>query len=142
MTYAAAAAYGTALKIGDAGSPTETFTEISGARNIQGPSYSAETIDVTHHASSANYREMVPSFLSGGEVTADILYDSGDTQHALLFTNFAARTLTNFQLVFTDTGAEQHAFAAYITGLALGAPLDDAVTLALTLTISGAVTRT
>ena len=142
MAVAPKAAYGTALKIGDAGSPTETFTEILGARDIQGPTYDMEMIDITNHGGSTNYREWVPSFLSAGEVTATILYDSADTQHALLFTNFAARTLTNWQLVLTDTGAEQHAFSGYIKSLGVGAPLDDAVTLALTVMITGAVTRT
>jgi len=141
MAVTPAAAYGSSLAHGDAASPTEAFTEIAGARNIQGPNYSAETIDVTHHASPGNYREMVPSFLSGGEVTADILYDSADATHGALFTDYEARTLRNFEMTLTDTGAEVHSFSAYITGLVIGAPLDDAVTLALTLTISGAVTR-
>lgn len=142
MAVAPKAAYGTALAIGDGASPSETFSEILGARNINGPTYSAETIDVTHHASSGNYREMVPSFLGAGEVTADVLYDSADSDHQQLFTDFEARTLRNWELTFTDTGAEKHAFAAYITGLSLAAPLDDAVTISLVLTISGSVTRT
>lgn len=140
MAVSPASAFGTLIKIGD-GATSETFNTLLGARNISGPSYSAETIDVTHHSSSGSYREMVPSFLSAGEVSFDLLYDSADTHHQQLFTDFEARTLRNFQLVFTDTGAEQHEFAAYITGMELAAAIDDAVTMAVTLTIDGAVTR-
>ncbi|RMD51892.1 outer capsid protein Hoc [Candidatus Parcubacteria bacterium] len=142
MAVTPASAFGTTLAIGDGATPTEAFTTIPGVRNLTGPSYSSETIDVTHHASSGNYRQMLPTFLSAGEVSFDLLYDSADATHGQLFTDFEARTLRNFELTFTDTGAEKHSFAAYITGMELAAPIDDAVTMSVTLTISGQVTRT
>ena len=140
MAVAPKSAYGTAVAIGD-GTTSETFNELLGARNINGPSYAAESIDVTSHSSAGNYREVVPSFLAGGEVTFDLLYDSTDTQHLQLFTDFEARTLRNFEQTLTDTGADIHSYAAYITGLELAAPIDDAVTMAVTLTVTGAITR-
>ena len=140
MAVSPKSAYGSELKIGD-GATTEAFTEIPGVRDLTGPEYSLETIDVTHHASSGNYREVVPSFLSGGNINFTLLYDSNDSTHGSLFTDFEARTLRNFQLVLTDTGTETHSFAAYITNMSLSEPIDDAVTMAVTLAISGAITR-
>jgi|SRR3990172_2638860 len=140
MTYAAKSAYGTAIKIGT-GTSSETFNELMGVTNIRGPEYACEILDVTHHGSSTNYRDVVPTFLSGGTVSFDIYYDSTDTYHIQLFTDFTARSLRNFQMVHTDAGAEQEAFAAYITQLSRSAAIDGAVTMACVLSISGAITR-
>ena len=71
MAVAPKAAFGTLLK--------KNGTTIAGVRNLGGPEYSLETIDVTHHSSASAYREMVVSFLSAGTVLAvvEILFQSG-----------------------------------------------------------------
>lgn len=140
MAVAPKAAFGTLLKIGN-GATVEVFSTVLGVRNLGGPEYALETIDVTHHSSASSYRETVASFLSAGTVNFDLLYDSADTQHLQLFTDFSARTLRNFQVLFTDTGTSTHSFSAYISQMSLSAPIDDAVTMSVVLTVSGAATR-
>jgi predicted secreted protein len=140
MAVAPKAAFGTLLKIGD-GTTVEGFNTLVGVRNLGGPEFSLEMIDTTHHSSASAYREMVASFISAGTVNFDLLFDSADNYHLQLFTDFEARTLRNWELVFTDTGTQTHSFSAYISSMALAAPIDDAVTMACTITISGAVTR-
>jgi len=134
MTVAPKSAFGTLLKKG--------ADTILGVRNLGGPEYSLEMIDVTHHSSASAYREMVASFLSAGTVPFDLLYDSTDTIHLALWTQFEARTALEYSVTFTDTGAEVHTFDAYVSQLTLAAPIDDAVTMACVLTITGAVVRT
>lgn len=135
-----ASAFGTLIKIGD-GASSESFNTIQGVRSIDGPSLGLDMIDTTHHSTAGNYRSVKPSFLNGGEVAFDLLYDSTDTQHTLLMTSFEGRTKKNFQIVFTDAGAEQWAFAAYISSMAPSAPLDDALVLRVTLSVDQAITR-
>ena len=135
------AAFGTVLKSGDAGTPTETFTTIPNIRNLAGPGLGLETIDTTSHSSTGNVRSIIASFKTSGEVTFDLLYDSTDAQHTQIMTDYEGRTKTNYQLIYTDTGAEQWDFAAFITGFSASAPIDDALTVAVTLSIDGAVTR-
>jgi hypothetical protein len=134
-----AAAYGTVIKLGD-GATSEAFTTIDGVRNLQGPNFQLETIDATHHTSGSNYREVKPSFISGGEISFDLLYDSTDTQHQGLLTDLTGRTRRNFQMVLTDAGAEQYAFAGYVTQMQVGAPIDDMLTMAVVISIDGAIT--
>ena len=70
------AAFGTTLKIGGtAGTAIVNITEINP------PSQSAETLDMTAHDSGGAYREMVPSFLSAGEVTLTINWDPNAATH-------------------------------------------------------------
>ena len=140
MAVAPKSAFGSLLKIGD-GASSETLNTLLGVRNLGGPEYSLEMIDTTHHSSASAYREMVASFLSAGTIPFDLLYDSNDTHHAQLFTDFIARTLRNFAIVFTDTGTETHSLSGYVSQLTLAAPIDDAVTMACVITVSGAVTR-
>lgn len=120
----------------------EVFTTIDGAKNITGPGFSLETIDVTHHTSPSNYREVVPSFKSGGEVSFDLIYDPAQVQHEGLLTDFENRVLRNFRMVLPDAGNMQYDFAAYVSGAEVQAPIDNALMLAVKLGITGAVVRT
>lgn len=121
---------------------TEVFTTVDGARNLSGPSFQTEEIDITNHSSASAYRERLPSFKSGGEVTADLLYNPADVVHEGLFLDFENRALRNFQMQLTDTGTMTFGFAAYVMGMEVQAPIDNALTVAVKLVVTGAVTRT
>lgn len=131
--------FGAQLKIGNGASP-EVFSAIEGIRNLQGPTMDREMIDATHHASAGGYRQKLVSFKDGGTVTFDLLFDSTDTEHALLFTEYAAGSLVNFQQVMPDTGAQQFAYAGYVKTITPSAPIDDVLTYAVTIEVSGNVT--
>lgn len=120
----------------------EIFTTIDGARNIAGPQFSTEEIDITNHSSASSYRERLPSFKSGGEVSIDLLYNPADIIHEALFTDFENRTLRNFKQALTDVGGMEYGYAAYVMGLEVQAPIDNALMLNVKLVITGPVTRT
>lgn len=132
-------AYGTLLQRGDGAGP-EVFTTVDGVRSISGPNQSIETIDVTHHTSASDYREIIPSFISAGEISFELIYDSSDAQHNGLLDDFQARVRRNFKITLPDDGAEVLAFAAYITGFEYMASIDDAVKVNVTLSIDGEIT--
>lgn len=115
-------AFGWALKIGNAAS-SETFTTIGKVLEIAVAGRSLSLIEFTTH--DVSYVQKIASFINNGQVTFSAAYDSDDTQHALLETRFDAKTLSNFQLVLTDTGARQFAFNGYITNLAYPGPTSD-----------------
>ncbi len=131
--------FGVVLKIGNGASP-EVFTLIQGIRNLQGPAQDMEIIDATHHSASGAYREKVASFKDPGNVTFDLLFDSTDTQHQQLFTEYGNRALVNFQQIMPDAGAQQFDYAAFVKSINPGAPIDDVLAYAVTLEISGPVT--
>lgn len=120
----------------------EVFAIIDGAKNITGPGFQLETIDVTHHTSGSAYRQIVPSFKSGGEVAFDLIYDPALTEHEALVTDFENRVLRNFQMVLPDVGNMTYGFAAYVSGAEVQAPIDNALMLSMKLGITGPVTRT
>lgn len=120
---------------------TEVFTTVDGCKNISGPGFHLETIDVTHHTSPSAYREVVPSFLSGGEVSFDLIYDPANAVHEGLFTDFESRVLRHFQIILPDAGTMTYSFSAYVSGAEVQEPIDNALMAAIKLSVTGAVTR-
>lgn len=130
--------FGTLLKVGDGASPTEAFTAIAEVKSISGPSMSMETIDATHMESPSGYREILPSFRNGGEVSFDLNFLPANATQVGLLTSFTNASLKNYQLIFPDSGTTTWGFAAYVTGFSPSAAVDDILAASATLTISGA----
>ena len=139
---AAVSAFGTLLKIGDGGGP-ESFTTIAYVREISGPSLGMEPLETTNHSSTSGWRTFVGGLLTGGEVTAEILYDPDAGTHDAstgLINDMENRTVRNFQLVFTDPTPTTWAFSSLVTGFEPSAPYDDLLTASVTLTVTGVPT--
>lgn len=143
MPTSALSSFGTLLKIGNAATP-EVFTTIAEVRDISGPSFALGTEEVTSH-DSAGWREFIPTLTEAGEVTFDINFIGGATQGfgTGLYDDMVDKTKRNFQLVLpTGVGASNDtgAFAAYVTGFELSAPVEGVLSASITLQITGAVT--
>lgn len=138
----AVSAFGTLLKRGNGASP-ETFTAVAEITNLEGPNFSMDTVDVTHHTSPNGYREFLPSFKDAGEIAADMNFVPSSSEQdpsTGILSDFENRTLRNWQVVFPDDSTTTAAFSAYVTGASLSAPVDGKLAAKVTLRISGAVT--
>lgn len=133
------AAFGTELQRGNGADP-EVFAAVGQVRSFDGPSESADQLDVTTHDSPGDYREKLPSFLDAGEVTLEVLWDPALISHVNLRTDLRNKTRRNFRMVWPDTAATTESFAAYVTGYSRGAPHDAELTASITLLIDGPVT--
>lgn len=136
----AIAAYGTLLKIGDAGSP-ETFTAIAEVTNISGPGITTDTEDVTHHESTGGFKERIPTLLDAGAVTFDVSFIPTAATHrdasGGLLDDQLAKTKRNFQIIWSDSGSTTWSFAAYVTGFSPTAPVGGKLGAAVTLQVTG-----
>jgi hypothetical protein len=133
------AAYGCKLLIG-----TSTGAEIANVTNISGPGLETETIDVTAHDSGSAYREIVPSFKSGGEFELELNFDPDETTHSssaggLLYL-WDNKTRQQFTIQFTDATPTKWNFYAYVTGFEIEAPYDDKLSATVTLMVDGGYT--
>lgn len=139
----AIAAFGTLLKIGAGETTTdETFTTVAEVTNISGPSFELSTTEVTAH-DGGGWDEFVATIKRGGEISLDINFGPAEATHDYdggLLQDFDNRTLRNFQLIFPDTATTTWTIPAYVTGFETSAPVDGALTAAVTLRISGAPT--
>ena len=135
----AISSFGTILKMGD-GAGTEVFATVAEVSDISGPSSNMATAEVTSQSSANGYSEHIGTILHGGEVTFDIFYNPVGTTHAGsvgLIAKMNARTVTNFQLIFSDSGTTTWAFAALVKGFEPSSPVDGALTASISLLISG-----
>lgn len=129
---------GMVLKIGDGADP-EVFNPIPEIKEISGPSGSASIIDVSDLDSTAKEKRM--GLMDEGQVSLTLNFIPTNTYHAQLRTDRAARTLRNFQLLFTDTPATTWSFAGYVTKLEVSNEVDGVTEGEVELEISGAITE-
>ncbi len=137
MTTNAIYTQGTVVKRGNGGSP-EVFTAIGEVVDFQGPGGKASIIDATHLGSTA--REKLAGLPDEGQFSMTLNFVPGDTQQQALRADRASRVLRNFQVIFTDVGAETASFSAYVLGYSVSGKVDDKVVLKVDLEISGPVT--
>lgn len=134
--------FGTLLKAGDGATP-ETFTTIAEIYNIGGPNPSREMIDMTHHESPSDYREKLPSFKDGGQITFDANFLPANSTHdstSGFWADFENGTRRNFQIVFPDPGTTTASFAGYVMSPNISAPIDDRLGVSVTLEVDGPIT--
>lgn len=126
----AGAAFGTKLILG-------TF-EVADLTSIGGVEITADTIDVTTHASTNGYREFLSGLKDGGEVSISGFFKPTDTNgQKALYTALNAGTLGSFGVSFPTAISASWAFSGIVTSFATGAELEDAVTFEGAIKVSG-----
>jgi len=129
--------FGTQVQVGNGGT-AETFTaipEIVG--DIDGPSTSMNTIEVTPHKTANAYREYKPGLIDPGEIGFKMNYINNNAVQEGLKTDFDARTLRNFRLVFPDAYTVQ--FAGFVSEYSQTEPSEAAITYQIKIKITGAI---
>lgn len=111
---------------------------VAEVNSITGPGMTRATIDVTSLDSSGGYREFIPGFRDGGEISLNMNFslDSYDD----LKLDYESETIQSYSIVLGDTNETTFSFSGYVTSISLAVPLDDKVTSDVTIKISGTVT--
>ncbi len=138
MSSSALTSQGVTIGVGDGASP-EVFTTIAEVKSIDGPGGQANEIDVTDLSSTA--KEFALGLQDEGDITLDINYIPGNTQHAQLRSDRAAGTSRNYRITFTDSPATTWTFAAYVKGFSISNAVDNITGASVTLRVSGSITE-
>ena len=136
------AAKGAQIAIGnDRGGASSQYTDIANFRSISSSGGEAERIDVTSHDSVGGYREFVQGFKGETSVTFEILYDPAHASHELLGALYASGEVRDIKITLTDDDASEIHFEAFVSTFPIpNLPIDDAMTVEITLTVAGAIT--
>ncbi len=121
------------------------FTSIYGFGDITGPAEARETIDTTTHDAynTGGYRTFIGGLRDGGELSADINWVFDDPGQNALEDQFHLDVPAVFRVVQQQTDLNETAeFTAIITNLGEAHPVADKYTRAVTLKITGPITRT
>ncbi|MGW1035004.1 phage tail tube protein [Streptomyces antibioticus] len=130
-------AFGTQLKRDSTGSGS--YVAIANVGDIDGPGRSREAIEVTAHDSPDQYREFVKGLKDGGEVSATINFNPGNTSHQALDDDFEEKDLRSYQIVVLPGDPDELTvtFNALITDLSDAYPVEDKMEREVTFKISG-----
>jgi len=144
MSYAA---YGTLIKRGD-GAATEVFTTVLKVRDIGGPAYSVDIVDVTANDSSGGWEEVAPTILRTGDFTFNAVRNDRSTSHSTagIRGDMIAKRKVNWRVYSppstATSGFDKLAFAGYLTGMSQTDPMGDAKQLDVTIKPTGTPTWT
>ena len=129
----------TLIKRGDGVGTAETFTAIAEViGDIDGPSSSRDKKEVTPHKRSDWFREYKPGLIDPGEIKFKMNYVAGDATQEDLEADFNDAVIHNWQVLFPDDTGVQ--FAAFPTEFARSEPGEEAITISVTLAITGPIT--
>lgn len=136
--------YGSLIKMGDGTCAAPgVYTTLAEVKSISGPKLEADTVDVTNLDSPNGYEEIIPTILRAGEVSLDLNFDPADNTHDSttgLISKWKSSTLAPFKIIFSDAGATEWTFCAYVTSFEPSVSVDEANTASVTLKVSGVVT--
>jgi hypothetical protein len=117
-----------------------TFSTVAEALEINGPEDALEHIDVTNMDSPSFFMEILPTIIKAGILVCEFNYIPQNTVQKNVLVDYAARTLRNWKIQFSDAQPTIVAFAAYVTKWHPIAKVKDQLKLQIELTLSANVT--
>lgn len=124
---------------GDGAGTSEAFTAVAEViGDIDGPSSKRDKKEVTPHKRTDWFREYLPSLIDPGEIKFKMNYVAGDTTQEALEADFNDAVIHHWQVEFPDDTGVQ--FSAFPIEFARSEPAEDAITISVTLAITGAIT--
>jgi hypothetical protein len=129
---------GMVIQVGTSASPIvwSTIPEVS---EMSGPGGQAAEIDVTDLSSTA--KEFRMGLQDEGQISLTMNWIPANTVHATLRTARSNQTLTNFQIIFTDSPQTKWRFQGFVLGLEISNSVDDVTKATVTLRVSGSITE-
>jgi predicted secreted protein len=138
MTTSGFWSYGSALQLGDGGTP-ETFATIAEVKDITPPQLERDSIEMTSQDSSDGYREFIPGWRDGTELTFECNWLPSNTTHDKttgMLADFNDNVNHNWKLILPDS-VLTITFAGHITAFNGDLPLEEGANLSITVKISG-----
>lgn len=117
--------------------------EIAEVTNIDGPGWTAETIEATHLKSPDFWKEHIGSLKDGGELTLTVNFLLNNATHmaatGLLsaFAGTGAPPRDTYDMVFPDDDSTTFTFSGIITGFSTGAETGGKLEAEVTVKITG-----
>lgn len=116
----------------------ETFATVAEVKGLRGPALSGGVVDVTSF-DSTGVREFISTLRDSGTVSFMCNYspNGGGTGHQLLVADVQSGTTRNFKFTFSDIYQTEMNFSGIVTGAEIAAELEQAVSLNVTIKVTG-----
>lgn len=114
------------------------WVQLAEINSITGPSKTRDTIDVTSLDSTGGYREFITGFRDAG--TVQLTMNFSRESFELMNDDFEDDTAQNYEIVLPDAETTSFEFEGLVTEVPLEIPMDDKITMTVTIKITGQVT--
>jgi len=108
--------------------------------SINGPGMTRDTVDVTTLGSPGGYREFITGLRDGGTLTFDVLFSK--TGYQALKTDFENDEAETYSIELPDDDSTIIGFDGLVTDFPVSIPLDDKVSVSVTIKITGNISVT
>lgn len=116
------------------GSHWDTISEIT---SIKGPGMKRDTIDVTSLDSVDGYKEFIAGMREAGTISLGMNFSRANFD--LMKEDFESEDLQNYEIILPDDDLTSFEFTGLVTELPLNVTVKDAVSMDVTIQISGKV---
>jgi predicted secreted protein len=117
--------------------PANKWVNIAEISNIDGPSKSRDTIDVTSLDSTGGYREFIAGFRDGGTVALSMNFTRAT--YEIMNDDYESDVIVNYEVILPDPEHTTVEFQGLVTEVGLGVPMDDKIASDVTIKVSGRV---
>lgn len=114
-----------------------TDVEVGALSSVSGIDASADEVEVTDMGNTDGYREYLPGFKDGGEVSVSGYMDGEDAGQARLYELMESGDVVDCKIQFPAKIGKTWSFKAGVTKFTTSADVDDAITFEATLKVSG-----
>nr|DAE15370.1 MAG TPA: tail tube protein [Siphoviridae sp. ctdcr45] len=114
-----------------------TDVEVGALSSVSGIDASADEVEVTDMGNTDGYREYLPGFKDGGEVSLSGYMDGEDEGQARLYELMESGDVVDCKIQFPAKIGKTWSFKAGVTKFTTSADVDDAITFEATLKVSG-----
>ena len=114
------------------------WEDIASLLSISGPSSTRDTVDSTTLGDEDGFRDFIAGLKDGGTMNFDLLFNKG--QYTGLIDDFDTDTPATYQIFFAGAQAGAIQFEGLITDFPMSIPLDDKVSISVTIKVTGGIT--
>lgn len=130
--------YNSKFYLGSSDGASPNYTELQEVVSIEGLGYSTDSVDASHMQSPEAFREFLPGMTDAGEASLEVNYVPGsDTEQVLdeLFDLPPASRTRRWKIEYPNGVTKT--FLGFITSMSTNAPLDDKLSMSLTVKATG-----
>ncbi|WP_137387967.1 phage tail tube protein [Rhodoligotrophos defluvii] len=114
-----------------------TYEDIGELIEPGAPGLARDAVDATHAASPDAYREFISGLRDGGEVALTLALLPTNAAQRRLYDDFNDNAAHKYKVLFPNVEQTSWSFDGLITALTPALPIDDRMTLAVTVKVSG-----
>ena len=114
-----------------------TYDDLAGILEIGELNKTRNVVDNIFYDSSSGYIGKLAGLRNAGEISVTLVYDVTEADSVLLEGDLDIAALHNYRITWGDASGTTATFAGLVTSVGIATPIEDKVTQAFTIAISG-----